>query len=121
MRAETDASRDTADLWMNIFLGYIALVGAMLCIFVLAAFVAQMIRRIEQSVTIDPIAIGDGLAKQVNSAKAAINKGLPRQPTTGLGRLSTADELRKWVDMRNEGLVTEEEFQKMREKLVGKS
>ncbi|MGX8273041.1 SHOCT domain-containing protein [Brevundimonas diminuta] len=44
---------------------------------------------------------------------------MPRQPTVGGGRQSTADELRKWASLRDDGLISQEEFAQMREKLLG--
>lgn len=59
------------------------------------------------------------LSMRLARAAGEIKRAIPRQPTLAGGRLSTADELRKWTTLRDEGLVSEEEFLKMREKLLG--
>lgn len=59
------------------------------------------------------------LAPKLSSAAHAFTNSMPRQPTVGGGRQSTADELRKWASLRDDGLISQEEFAQMREKLLG--
>lgn len=49
-------------------------------------------------------------SRELSDNKVAISRG----------NLSTADELRKWADLRSEGLISEEEFIKMRTKILGR-
>ncbi|MGU3455576.1 SHOCT domain-containing protein [Brevundimonas sp. M1A4_2e] len=61
--------------------------------------------------------IGRKAGAKVTTAASSVKRAIPRQPT--VAGLSAADELRKWEELRKEGLVTDEEFKRMRDKLVG--
>jgi len=59
-------------------------------------------------------------AKKVGSqAVEAVDRLAPTPNPIARGPLSTADELRKWVDLRDQGVVSEEEFLKMRAAILG--
>lgn len=120
------AAQQAADDWFAILMlyaGFFSFVGVM------RFLVVPILRRNMERVAaereakgdygIDPYEVGRSVRSGLVAAATSINKAIPRQPTTGGGRHSTADELRKWSDLRDEGVVTEEEFQKMRDKLVG--
>lgn len=49
----------------------------------------------------------------------AVDRFAPPSSPIAHRNLSTADELRKWADLRAEGLISEEEFQKMRGAILG--
>jgi len=120
-----DAQRKSDD-WL---MGFIVYASVALAIALLRIIAVPILRRSYQSMMerhdarrdepSELYELGRSVKSGLTAAAITINKAIPRQPTTGLGRLSTADELRKWSDLRDEGLVTEEEFQKMRDKLVG--
>lgn len=119
-------AQQAADDWfaiLSLYVGFFSLLG------VVRFLVVPVLRRNMERVAaereargdygIDPYEVGRSVRLGLAAAATSMNKAIPRQPTTGGGRHSTADELRKWADLRDEGLVTEEEFQKMRDKLVG--
>jgi|GEM_PF-3656062 len=55
-------------------------------------------------------------AKTVKAIGTAVNK----KPVTTYASASRADELRKWDQLRKDGLVTQEEFDQFRKELMGK-
>lgn len=50
----------------------------------------------------------------------AVDRFAPAPNPIAKGNLSTADELRKWSDLKTEGVITEEEYLKMRAAILGK-
>lgn len=119
-------AQQAADDWfaiLSLYVGFFSLVGIMRFLVVPTLSRKMERERAEREAKgdygIDPSEVVRSVSSGLAAAATSIKKAIPRQPTTGGGRHSTADELRKWADLRDEGLVTEEEFQKMRDKLVG--
>lgn len=111
-------AREVADSWAIGFFIYVFGVVALALIvgFIIPALPKPAPRREDFSEFTE---LGRDVKSGIRAAAKSIKKAMPRQPTIGGGRLSSADELRKWTELRKEGLVSEEEFQKMRDKLVG--
>ncbi|RZJ41475.1 MAG: hypothetical protein EON87_15940 [Brevundimonas sp.] len=110
-------ARQEADDWAARLLVYI---GAAILLAGVIFIVTPLIgsyepRRREDFVELTEL--GRKTKDRLNAAGSSIGRIMPRQPT--VGGLSTADELRKWEELRKEGLVTDEEFKKTRDKLVG--
>lgn len=116
--AEIYYARQEADDWTIRFIAYV--VGVL----GLAGLIFFVIPMIEKALTTprredfsDFTELGRKTKAGFTAAASSFNKAIPRQPT--VGGLSSADELRKWEELRKEGLVTDEEYKKMRDKLVG--
>ena len=116
--AEIYYARQEADDWTIRFIAYV--VGVL----GLAGLIFFVIPMIEKALTTprredfsDFTELGRKTKAGFTAAASSFNKVIPRQPT--VGGLSSADELRKWEALRKEGLVTDEEYKKMRDKLVG--
>lgn len=109
-------AQNALDIWLRI-LG----IFAFICVLAWVITIVDRALREAQAARRQRIEANEDVpfSAHVTSAAEAIGKVLPRQPTVGKNGLSTADELRKWNSLKDEGLVTEEEFQKMREKLLG--
>lgn len=113
---ERYGAQEDARNWRSGFIAYI--VGVVLLggvIFVVVPSIERAAPRREDLT--DFRELGMRTKARLTAAASSINKAIPRQPT--VGGLSTADELRKWESLRKEGLITDEEYQKMRDKLVG--
>ncbi len=52
------------------------------------------------------------------AVRKAASRLTDNSPPISRGNVSTADELRKWTELRDNGVVTEDEFQAMRSKLL---
>lgn len=111
-------ARQKADDWILGLIAYVA--GAI----GLAGMIFLVIPAIEKALTTprredlaDFTELGRQTKAALTAATTSIKKAIPRQPT--VSGLSTADELRKWEELRKDGLVTDEEYKKMRNKLVG--
>lgn len=113
LRSELWKASTEAENWVIALSVYLTLlIGGGLCL--LAGVVAwKLFRALLKH--LHPTA----LAPKLSSAAHAFTSSMPRPPTVGGGRQSTADELRKWASLRDDGLISQEEFAQMREKLLG--
>ncbi|MEN5363879.1 SHOCT domain-containing protein [Brevundimonas intermedia] len=121
LNMEIFAARQEADDWAMRFIAY---VGGVILLSGLIFVVAPSLERAahkrpapQREDFTELTELGRKTKAGITAAASSINKAIPRQPT--VGGLSTADELRKWEELRKEGLITDTEFRKMRDKLVG--
>lgn len=116
LNMEIFSARQEADDWairFIVYVGSVFLLGGL--IFVVVPSIERTVPRREDFT--DFTELGRKTKAGLSAAASSINKAIPRQPT--VGGLSTADELLKWEKLRKEGLVTDDEFKRMRDKLVG--
>ncbi|WP_183253686.1 hypothetical protein [Brevundimonas basaltis] len=119
LRREVFQADDATRRWLDALSVYAVLFAALLAI-AAVVYLARGIRfEAARKAEADREAGVEPLTMRIARAASEIKRAIPRQPTLAGGRLSTADELRKWTALREEGLVSEEEFLKMREKLLG--
>ena len=111
-------ARQEADDWTTRFLAYVVgVLGLSGLIFFIIPMIEKALTTPRREDFSDFTELGRKTKAGFTAAASSFNKAIPRQPT--VGGLSTADELRKWEELRKEGLVTDEEYKKMRDKLVG--
>lgn len=114
LRSEIYKREHTAGNWLTasgVFAGVVALFGFLWIL-------ADILKRFALRLPLRNSA-GVPVAEKLGSALTAAKKRLEPGPVVGLGRLSTADELRKWAELHDQGLITDEEFARMRGKLLG--
>lgn len=113
-----NAERAT-DQWTSALVGFVLLIIALSAIVAVVSMISAAIEEAERRLAERRLRDPESLLSKMKNAASEVGKALPRQPTIGGGRHSTADELRKWTALRDEGLISDEEFSKMRQKLLG--
>lgn len=119
LQGELADAQQATQTWTNFLGGYVIIAVITGALIATAMLVRDATKGIAHRVAERRASNPEPILSKIAGAADAVSKVLPRQPTMGGGRLSTADELRKWAALKEEGLITEEEFVRMREKLLG--
>lgn len=115
--SEIWASEQATDRWVNALGIYVLVVLSVTALFATMVFLRDVIALAERKIA-ERKAAAEPLSTKIARVADAIDRARAPKVSLDGGRHSTADELRKWTALRDEGLVSEEEFAKMRSQLL---